>query len=169
VTTGLSTEPELTARWTELATRLLATEAYLLDARRYEEWIELFLDDGVYWIPLERSAEDPGESLNIAFEGPPRMRQRVARLRSGIAHAQEPPSSTVHSYSGILVTEASPAEATVESALVVVESRFSEQNVVAARCRHRLVRDEAGAVRIALKRIELAEVEQALSDLSFVP
>jgi benzoate/toluate 1,2-dioxygenase beta subunit len=165
--TATSAEP--TSRWTGQAARLLALEALLLDSRRYEEWIELFTEDGLYWIPLDRGAADAGESLNIAFEGPARMRQRVARLRSGIAHAQEPPSSTVHAYSSIIVTEADDSSATVESALVVVETRFGGQTVVAARCRHRLVRDDAGAVRIAQKRVELADLEQAQPDLSFVP
>jgi 3-phenylpropionate/cinnamic acid dioxygenase small subunit len=163
-----ATSDELTSRWTERAVQLLATEALLLDTRRYEEWIELFIDEGVYWIPLDTHAEDAGESLNIAFEGPARMRQRVARLRSGIAHAQEPPSSTVHVYGSILVADATASSATVESALIVVEVRACEQMVVPARCRHQLVLNDGGAVRIALKRVQLADAERAQSDLSFV-
>jgi 3-phenylpropionate/cinnamic acid dioxygenase small subunit len=160
-------DPELLAAWTERANRLLALEAFLLDSRRYEEWIELFEDDGLYWIPLDRSSTDGGESLNIAFEGPPRLRQRVARLRSGIAHAQEPPSSTVHSYSSVLVEDVSPAAAIVRSALLVVHCRFGDQLLVAARCEHRLIARDGG-VSIAQKRVDLADVDQAQNDLSFV-
>ena len=160
-------DAELLAAWTERASRLLATESLLLDSRRYEEWVELFEEDALYWIPLDVSSTEGGESLNIAFEGPARLRQRVARLRSGIAHAQEPPSSTVHCYSSVLVEDLSQETATVRSALLVVHCRFGEQLLVAARCEHRLVARD-GRVRIGRKRVDLADVDQAQNDLSFV-
>ena len=28
-------------------------EARMLDERQYEEWLELFTEDGIYWMPLE--------------------------------------------------------------------------------------------------------------------
>ena len=31
--------------------QFLFQEARLLDERRFEEWLSLFSDDGVYWIP----------------------------------------------------------------------------------------------------------------------
>ena len=156
--------------WTARASDFVALEAYLLDTRQFEAWVELFEPDGIYWIPLDPLAPEPGDSLNIAFEGPPRLRQRVARLHSGIAHAQEPPSSTVHLYGGLLVAEVSEdgCRALVRSALMVHESRLGHRNLVAARCEHRLVADEKGAVHIEQKRVVLADSDQAQYDLSFI-
>lgn len=156
------------ALWTSRASELLAREAYLLDRRRFEEWVDLFGTDGVYWIPLDAAADEPGETLSIAFEGPARLRQRVARLRSGIAHSQEPPSSTVHSYSGMFVEAATKERAVIRSALLVVESRFAHQVLVAARCEHRIVQGTTGAVTIELKRVDLVDADQAQHDLSFI-
>jgi 3-phenylpropionate/cinnamic acid dioxygenase small subunit len=154
--------------WTVRAERFLAFEAFLLDQRRFEEWVDLFGDDGIYWIPLDRAADDAGESLNIAYEGPSRLRQRVARLRSGIAHAQEPPSSTVHSYGSVFVEAASDKGATVRSSLLVVESRFGPHALVAARCEHRLAYDTSGTITIEMKRVDLVDAAQAQHDLSFI-
>lgn len=156
--------------WTARAERLLAKEAYLLDSRRLEDWVELFTADGIYWVPLERDALDPGESLNIAFEGRPRLMQRVARLRSGLAHAQEPPSSTVRGYSSVYVAPGDATETTalVHSALHVVEARLGEETLVAARCDHRLVIGADGGTYIALKRVWLVNASEAQHDLSFI-
>ncbi|MGH9297177.1 MAG: aromatic-ring-hydroxylating dioxygenase subunit beta [Acidimicrobiales bacterium] len=159
-----------TAGWSERAARFLAHEAYLLDERLFEEWIELFCDDGIYWIPIDRKSEDPGETLNIAYEGPPRLRQRVARLRSGIAHAQEPPSSTVHAYSSIYVVDELTTDelAVVRSALIVAESRLGRETFVSARCEHHLRARPSGATNILRKRIDLVGADEAQSDLSFI-
>src|SRR5690606_11833024 len=34
---------------------LLFRQAALLDAKRWGDWIDLFADDGVYWMPVEPS------------------------------------------------------------------------------------------------------------------
>lgn len=163
-------DPLTSEEWSARAGDFLALEAYLLDSRRFEEWIELFEPEGIYWIPLDPAAFDPGDTLNIAFEGPTRLRQRVARLHSGIAHAQEPPSSTVRVYGGVFVAEVfdDGCRALVRSALMVHESRLGHRNLVAARCEHRLVVDEGGKVRIEQKRVLLADSDQAQYDLSFI-
>ena len=38
-------------------------EARLLDERRYAAWLELFADDGVYWIPTRPGQSSPQEAF----------------------------------------------------------------------------------------------------------
>jgi len=39
--------------------QFLYHEAWLLDHGRLDEWLGLFTDDAMYWIPLEANQADP--------------------------------------------------------------------------------------------------------------
>ena len=67
-------------------------EAALLDAGALDDWVELFTDDGVYWVPARTDAPDPARHVSIVYDDKPRLLVRVARLQSGKEYAQEPPS-----------------------------------------------------------------------------
>src|SRR6185369_15345765 len=78
------------------AENFLIYEARLLDERRFEEWIELFTDDGYYWAPAHVDQVAPHSEVSIFFDDRELMRERVRRLRHPRAHAQLPPSRTSH-------------------------------------------------------------------------
>ena len=128
-------------------------EARLLDERRYSDWLELFAQDGVYWIPTRAAQASPHEALSIVYEPKSLLALRVGRLERTDLHVQTPPSRTVHHVSGI---EVSGLEA--RSALIVAEWRAGEARWFAARVTHQL-RREANGLRIALKRVDLIDGE----------
>lgn len=128
-------------------------EARLLDERRFGEWLELFADDGVYWIPTKPNQASPHEALSIIYEPKSLLAVRVERLQRGEMHVQTPPSRTVHHVSAI---EASDMEA--HSALIVAEWRNGEARWFAGRVLHRLKRGPDG-IRITLKRVDLTDGE----------
>ena len=39
--------------------QLLVREAWLLDHQRLDEWLGLFTDDAVYWVPLQMDQAEP--------------------------------------------------------------------------------------------------------------
>ena len=39
--------------------QFLFREARLMDEHRYEEWLTLWADDGVYWVPCGHEDTDP--------------------------------------------------------------------------------------------------------------
>src|SRR5205814_5944535 len=94
-------------------------EAQLLDERRFEEWLELFTDDALYWVP-EGEEEDPVRRVSIAYDDRRRLHERVLRLQSGFAYAQDPPSRTCHLVGNVRVQEAD-GELDVASSLIVAE------------------------------------------------
>ena len=66
--------------------QLLYREAELLDARRYEDWLDLFTEDTRYWMPMRRNvpAEQPareftreGMDVNWFDEGKDTLTRRV--------------------------------------------------------------------------------------------
>jgi len=53
--------------------QLLVREAWLLDHQRLDEWLGLFTDDAVYWVPLQMDQAEPFTmaSSDGATAGPP--------------------------------------------------------------------------------------------------
>lgn len=128
-------------------------EARLLDEQRYSDWLGLFADDGVYWIPTRPDQASPHEALSIIYEPKALLTMRVERLARGEMHVQSPPSRTVHHVSGIEV-EGDEAR----SSLIVAEWRAGESRLFSARVLHRLRRTPDG-FRILLKRVDLIDGE----------
>lgn len=109
---------------------LLIDEYWLLDQDRFEDWLELMTDDVRYRAPVRENLAR-GEEI---FERPHllthfdetriTMGLRVARLRTGSAHAEEPPSRIRHFVSNIKILEAPSAErVNVTSNFIVFRSR----------------------------------------------
>jgi benzoate/toluate 1,2-dioxygenase beta subunit/2,4,5-trichlorophenoxyacetic acid oxygenase 2 len=88
--------------------RLIETEARYLDRRLWDEWLELYTDDAVYWMPAWRDdgemTQDPDRELSlIYYESRKRLEERVWRARSGLAVSSTPLVRTMHTVSNIAV------------------------------------------------------------------
>ncbi|HUQ74120.1 MAG TPA: aromatic-ring-hydroxylating dioxygenase subunit beta [Burkholderiales bacterium] len=132
---------------------LILREARLLDEQRYADWLALFADDGVYWIPTRPAQASPHEALSIIYEPKSLLAMRVERLQRKEMHVQSPPSRTVHHVSAVEV-----AGDEAHSSLIVAEWRAGEARWFAARVTHKL-RNEANGLRIVLKRVDLTDGE----------
>jgi 3-phenylpropionate/cinnamic acid dioxygenase small subunit len=147
--------------------RFLYREARLLDERRFDEWRDLFAEDGVYWVPLKPEQTDPLRHASIIYDDRAAMATRFRRLAHPRAYAQIPPSRTVHVVTNVYVDAADPAKGEIDvlSALQVTEFHQGEQRHYAARCRHRL-RKADGGYAIALKRVDLVNCDAPMPVIS---
>lgn len=88
---------------------LLIDEYWLLDNSHFEQWLDMLADDIRYWAPVRENLARDEESFEQADllthfdEDRTTLGLRVARLRSGFAHAEEPPSRIRHFVSNIKV------------------------------------------------------------------
>lgn len=137
----------------ELAAFVLR-EARLLDERRFADWLALFAEDGVYWVPTRPEQRSPQEALSLFYETRALLAMRLARLERPDMHVQTPPSRTVHHVSAIEILD----NLEIRSALIVAEWRAGETRWFAGRVTHRLRREAAG-LRILLKRVDLIDSE----------
>ncbi|WP_338603096.1 aromatic-ring-hydroxylating dioxygenase subunit beta [Sulfolobus tengchongensis] len=84
-------------------------EMKLLDERRYQEWLNLFADDGVYWIPRWVSenniVENPEDDLNVLYLDRKRLEIYIRRILTGMAYTYEPHPRTTRLVSNILIGE----------------------------------------------------------------
>ena len=62
-------------------------EARLLDQQRWEDWLDLFAEDGHYWMPVEWGQTDPRLTTSLMYEDKLLLRVRERHLRREIADA----------------------------------------------------------------------------------
>lgn len=123
----------------------LVQEARLLDERRFEEWMELFHETGVYWAPASANQASPLSEVSIFYDDRRLMEQRITRLRHQRIHIQSPNSRTVHIVDNPLISENRPetGEVVVLSKFLMVEYRPSVpegvQRIFAGDYRHTLM------------------------------
>src|ERR1700733_7098100 len=107
-------------------------EAWLLDERKFKEWLDLFTDDVLYFMPRRKNVPrreshrelPPLGDLAILADDKRYLEIRVARLDTGMAWAEDPPSRTRHMI-GNLETEAGEnGEVNARTAFFVYFSHF---------------------------------------------
>lgn len=121
----------------------LFQEADILDEWRFRDWLDLFTPDVKYWAPVrenrtwrERKLEMSGPGQSAYFDDDLNgLRQRVDRLYTHMAWAEEPPSRTRHLVSNIRAWEgATPGEFTVASSFHMYRTRSErDQDAVVGR------------------------------------
>jgi 3-phenylpropionate/cinnamic acid dioxygenase small subunit len=141
---------------------LVADEAMLLDAGRFDDWLALWHDEARYWVPLGGAAQPddaPGQSL--ADEDRELLQLRVARLRHPRAHSLKPRVTCQHVLQLSRVEHADDASATLRTPFLYVEAQGAHELMLAGRMRHRLVRTAAGW-KIREKRVDLLDASRPL-------
>jgi len=155
--------------------QFLYREARLLDERRFQEWLRLFTDDVRYWMAA-RTNRYPRSSKAIAMLDPDRyddedtaeeqlglfdediktLTARVARLDTGMAWAEDPPSRTRHMITNIeVIPDTTGSDLTVHSNFLVYRSRGeTEQDFYVGARKDRLQRID-GAWKIARRQMVL--------------
>jgi 3-phenylpropionate/cinnamic acid dioxygenase small subunit len=63
-------------------------EARLIDQHRLEEWLDLFTEDGVYWMPLEWGQTDPRLMASLMHEDKLLLTIRIERLKGNRTFSQ---------------------------------------------------------------------------------
>jgi 3-phenylpropionate/cinnamic acid dioxygenase small subunit len=167
--------------------QFLYREARLLDERRFHDWLQLFTDDVHYWM-VARANRYPRSSKAIAMLDTGRfveadlggadelglfdedirtLTARVARLDTGMAWAEDPPSRTRHLITNIEVTpDASDAELTIHCNFIVYRSRGEIEQDFYVGAREDRLRRVDGEWKIANRRMVLDQNVLTAKNLS---
>ena len=146
----------------------LYREARLMDENAYDDWLELYTDDALYWVPCNRDDVDPVREISIYYDDRERLQERITRLKSGAAHAQEPRSQLLRIISNVEVAKVvDDGEVTVFSNFHLTELRRSRQRLVAGRTMHKL-RPDNGSFKIAMKKVMLLNNDEVIDNLTFL-
>jgi benzoate/toluate 1,2-dioxygenase subunit beta len=150
----------------ERVEEFLFYEAKLIDEHLYEEWLGLWTEDGLYWVPCNTDDADPARQAMIIYDNRARLGERIYRLTSGAAWAQQPRSRTRRLISNVEVRQ-NEGGYLVESNCIIAELRRSKQDIFAARVLHTL-RPAGESFRIALKKVLLLNNDEPIDNLTFL-
>lgn len=147
---------------------LIYREARILDEGRYRDWLDLFVPECLYWIPTVQGGGDPRSQVCLVFDDRRRLEDRVARLDTGYAYSQIPPSRTRRLLTNIEVLEGDSSEQMrVRSNFAIHEFRANIQRTLAGWYGHTLQRD-ANGWKISRKLVNLIDSDQGMENLSLV-
>jgi 3-phenylpropionate/cinnamic acid dioxygenase small subunit len=161
----------------EEAEAFIFREVRLLDSLELEEWLTLFTDDGVYWLPVhDGEPDDAADAVSIVFDDRARREERVFRTLHTPVLDQSPRSRTVHLVGNVeVVGKDERGDVRVLCSQFISELRpggvrqvgLNQSRVLAARAEYRLRPTEDGP-RMSLKKLLLVDADQPLYNLTFV-
>ena len=138
-----------------------------MDEHRYDEWLALWTDDALYWVPSGGDDIDPKREISLIYDDRVRLQVRITRLKSGFAHAQEPKSRMRRVVSNIVTKEVENGDIVVFSNFLLIELRRGKQDTFAGRTVHRL-RPDNGSFRLASKKVLLVNNDEHIDNLTFL-
>lgn len=145
-------------------------EARAIDEKRFDEWQDMFTEDGRYWIPLTRGQPDGRLHTSLMYEDRLLLKVRVERLRSPNAFSQAAPSWCQHVLQQPRVESRDDAAGAyvVRTPFLYVESQRDRQDVYAGVAWHHLVVAD-GALKMRMKKVELLNCDATLPSIQLFP
>lgn len=142
------------------AEQFLYRQAEILDDRSWEEWLGLFGEDGLYWMPAQEGQITAEDVPNIFYEDQYLMRTRIMRIQHPNAWSQTPRNRTSHVVSNVIVESENPetGDLVVRSKYYMAEYRMDAMRYFAGKYKHWLTRTGDG-FQIRLQRVDLVNVE----------
>jgi 3-phenylpropionate/cinnamic acid dioxygenase small subunit len=146
----------------------LYEEARLADSHRYEEWLALWTDDALYWVPAAGGKDtDPLQQASYIYDNIVRLRTRVGMLMSGEKFSQLPPSGLVRVVSNIFVEgQDDNGDVAVNAKFILVESR-RELLMWGGDIFYKL-RPNSGTFKLVEKKVVLVNCTEPMRKMSFI-
>jgi benzoate/toluate 1,2-dioxygenase subunit beta len=145
----------------------LYREARLMDTHAYDEWLTLWTDDALYWVPSNDDDIDPERHVSIVYENRAGLEDRIARLKSGAAYAQDPKSRLSRVISNVEIEQANSGELLVHSTFNLTALRRRRMEIFAGRSIYKLRRD-GDSFKIAYKKVLLINNNEVIHNLTFL-
>lgn len=141
----------------DAAVDLITREALYLDRRQWDDWLSLYTEDCVFWVPAWRDEDettnDPDSELSlIYYRGRHNLRDRIWRVTSGLSVASAVLPRVSHQVTNIRVE--GQGAVTAAFCTHVFEPKRQRQRSLFGRYDYEL-RMEEEALKIAIKKITL--------------
>ena len=135
-------------------------EARMLDEQEYDTWLDLFAEDGIYWMPLEVGQTEEKLTTSLMYEDLLLLRTRVQRLSGKRTFSQKPKSRCQHLLQTPIVDKMDNPnnDYQVFTPFHYVEVRNDEKELYAGWMKHSLA-IENEKLKIKLKRVDLVNCD----------
>lgn len=140
--------------------QFVVQECRLLDEEKFMDWLELFTEDGIYWMPLERWQTEEKLTTSLLYEDYFLLTVRVRRLADAYTFSQHPKSRGQHTLQTPTVDQMDEAknEYLTFTPFQFVEYRNDHQDFYAGWMKHTLTVQD-GALKMRMKRIDLVNCD----------
>jgi 3-phenylpropionate/cinnamic acid dioxygenase small subunit len=138
--------------------QFLFYQAELLDTKCWQGYIDLFADEGVYWMPARPEQTEWLDSASIFAEDKQLMSVRMGRITHPNAWSQAPLWETNHVLGNVVIEELAETRIRVRSRFQVLELRRDQLRSLAGVYRHTLLRREED-FKIELQRVDLMNAQ----------
>lgn len=163
----MQTEP---AQWAALreVELFLFREAQLADEHAYQEWFALWTEELLYWVPCNSDEQAIGRKIALVNDNRPELDERLFRLGTKFAHAQNPKSRLSRVIGNVVLQEWDAQRGgRVSSRFHLTEVRAGRQQTFAGRQTHVLERRD-GELRMREKHVYLANNDIPMPNLTFI-
>jgi 3-phenylpropionate/cinnamic acid dioxygenase small subunit len=140
--------------------QFLYRQSELLDTKKWQDWIDLFTPDGIYWMPPAPEYKTWDGQPAIFAEDKNLMTVRMNRVLHPDAWSQRPLWETNHVVSNVTIQKSSSREIIVRSRFHMMELRRDDVRHFAGSYLHTLVKAKGG-YKIKLQRVDMANAQAA--------
>lgn len=146
--------------------QFLYHEARLLDEQRWQEWSDLFVKDGEYWVPAIPQQEDPQNHVSLMYETDLLRAVRIKRFCHPNAFSLKPMPRSSHMVNNVMLDEfdETTGQCTVTSRFLMLHYRREEQDVFGGAYTHQLQMEEQ-TFKIRKKRVDLVNCDAPLGNI----
>ena len=143
---------------------LLYAEASFLDQADLDGWIDLYTDDGTYWMPVIPNQEDPINHISLFYDDRVMMEIRRRNLRHPRAPSKAYAIRCSHIISNIRIIEQSDLKTVVASNFHCLIYYNEKQTTYGGTYQHEIVKADEG-FKIRHKRVDLINCDAALNTI----
>jgi len=145
----------------------LSVEADMLDNKEYKQWIDLWVESGLYIVPVDHTATDYANSLNVAYDDHEMRELRIERLTSGEAVSTQLAQKTVRTLSRFRILDDIDGIVRVRCAYCLYENNKNGVRTYPANLQFKLVRD-GGSFKIVEKVVKVMQSAQHLTTVNYL-
>jgi benzoate/toluate 1,2-dioxygenase beta subunit len=141
--------------------QFLYRQAACLDGKQWQDWIDLFAPDGIYWMPPDASYETWDGQPAIFAEDKNLMTVRMLRVLHPDAWSQRPLWETNHVVSNVSIQKINKnGDVEVTSRFHMMELRRDDVRHFAGSYLHKLKKTKTGYA-IQLQRVDMTNAQAA--------
>jgi len=141
--------------------QFLYQQAEYLDSKQWQDWIDLFAPDGIYWMPPDASYKTWDGQPAIFAEDKNLMTVRMLRVLHPDAWSQRPLWETNHIVSNVVIQKVEKnGDAEVRSRFHMMELRRDDVRHFAGSYIHQLKKTKSG-YQIKLQRVDMTNAQAA--------
>lgn len=140
--------------------QFLFWEARCIDEKRWDDWLSLYLDDAIYWVPTNKDQITPLQQASIVYEDKATLQLRIKRMTHPQAHSLDRRPESTHLISNIMLDQVLDGDCPVYHVssnfmtLGYQEDLRNTQTVYGGRYTHQLVRT-GDQLKIKTKKVVL--------------